>query len=109
MWIRLKTETELLRESVENLNYQVQFAEAINELQNDIFCRRLYNEDAGKSMKWLKDKLQQVCPSPEKLKEFFNGLGKKMDSKIQACKNDSIRNAWNSLKGMIAATDAPND
>ena len=109
MWIRLKTETELLKESVEKLNYEVQLNEAINELQNDIFCHGLYNEDTGKAMKWLKEKLQKVCPSPDKLKEFFNGLGKKMDAKVQACKYEALKNAWNSLKGMMAADDIPDE
>lgn len=105
MWIRLKSETELLKESVERLNYQVQFSEAINDIQNDIFSQGMYDEDTGKVMAWLKDKLNAVCPSPDKLKEFFNGLGKKMDAKVQGCKYDSIKNAWNALKGMVAATD----
>lgn len=109
MWIRLKSETELLKESVERLNYQVQFSEAINDIQNDIFSQGMYNEDTGKIMAWLKEKLNAVCPSPDKLKEFFSGLGKKMDAKVQGCKNDSIKNAWNALKGMVAATDIPED
>ena len=109
MWIRLKSETELLKESVERLNYQVQFSEAINDIQNDIFSHGMYNEDTGKIMAWLKKKLNAVCPSPDKLKEFFSGLGKKMDAKVQGCKNDSIKNAWNALKGMVAATDIPDD
>ena len=109
MWIRLKSEKELLRESVDRLNYKVQLMEAVNELQNDIYGEEMYDEDTGKAMSWLKEKLQKVCPSPDKLKEFFNGLGKKMDAKVQGCKFDSVKNAWNSLKGMVAATDIPDE
>lgn len=109
MWIRIKSETELLRESVNRLNYKVQLAEAVNELQNDIFSQGMYNEDTGKIMAWLKEKLNSVCPSPEKLKEFFSGLGKKMDSKIQGCKYDTIKNAWNNLKNLVGAAGDPNE
>jgi hypothetical protein len=111
MWIRLenKSEEQLLKESVDRLESKVQFMEAVNELQNSIYESGMYDEDTGKAMAWLKEKLQKVCPSPDKLKEFFSGLGKKMDAKVQACKYDSIKNAWNSLKGMMAATDAPDD
>jgi hypothetical protein len=111
MWIRLenKSEQQILKESVDRLEAKVQFMEAVNELQNSIYESGMYDEDTGKAMAWLKEKLQKVCPSPDKLKEFFSGLGKKMDAKVQACKYDSIKNAWNSLKGMMAATDAPDD
>lgn len=111
MWIRLddKSEKQFMRESIDRLESEVQFMEAINELQNSIYKSNLYDEDTGKAMSWLKEKLQKVCPSPDKLKEFFSGLGQKMDSKVQSCKNDSIKNAWNGLKGMMAATDIPDE
>ena len=32
-----------------------------------------------------------------------------MDAKVQGCKFDSVKNAWNSLKGMVAATDIPDE
>ena len=56
-------------------------------------------------MNWLKAKMQKLCPSPDKLKDFFNGIGKKMDGKIQQCKFEPVKNAWNKLKEMVTSPE----
>ena len=119
MWIRLTDIEEtkprrsspiaptltMFSESLQQMGYRIAFLEGINELQNEIKESGLYTEEGNKVMNWLKAKMQKLCPSPDKLKDFFNGIGKKMDGKIQQCKFEPVKNAWNKLKEMVTSTD----
>ena len=51
----------------------------------------------------MRNKLQKLCPSPEKIKDFFGKYGKKIDKKMQSCKVDAVKQAWESIKSLVSA------
>ena len=109
MWIELrkpKTETQLLKESVDKLQCKVAVMEAVGELQNELFESGLVNEGTNKILEKLKAGVMKLCPSPDKLKDFFKKMGQKVDAKMQNCKVEAVKNAWNTLKGIVGAQDS---
>ena len=109
MWIKLrkpKTETQLLKESVQQLECKVAVMEAVGDLQNELFESGLVNEGTNKILEKLKAGVMKLCPSPEKLKDFFKKMGEKVDAKMQNCKVEAVKNAWNTLKGIVGAQDS---
>jgi hypothetical protein len=109
MWIKLrkpKTETQLLKESVQKLECKVAVMEAVGDLQNELFESGLVNEGTNKILEKLKAGVMKLCPSPEKLKDFFKKMGEKVDAKMQNCKVEAVKNAWNTLKGIVGAQDS---
>lgn len=99
VWYRIDESREM------RPNYVAQMNEAVADLRDSLIDEGLFEESENKYMNWLKDKLQKLCPSPEKLKDFFKGIGQKIDAKIQNCKFDYIKNAWNNLKDMATVED----
>lgn len=109
MWIKLnkpKSEAQLLKESVQQLECKVAVMEAVGELQNELLENGLINEGSNKILEKLKAGVLKLCPSPDKLKNFFSKIGEKVDAKMQKCKIEAIKNAWNTLKGVVGAQDA---
>lgn len=109
MWIKLnkpKTETQLLKESVQKLECKVAVMEAVGDLQNELFESGLVSEGNNKILEKLKAGVMKLCPSPEKLKDFFKKMGEKVDAKMQNCKVEAVKNAWNTLKGIVGAQDS---
>lgn len=91
MWIKLN-------ESKDNI--QTQFNEAFNEFRDSMIDDGLYLESDNKMLEKFKGILAKVCPSPDKIKDFFLNYGKKIDSKIQNSKFEDLKKCWNSLKEM---------
>ena len=109
MWIKLnkpKSETQLLKESVQQLECKVAVMESAEELQNELFECGLVTEGTNKILEKLKAGVMKLCPSPEKLQDFFKKMGAKVDAKMQNCKVEAVKNAWNTLKGIAGAEES---
>ena len=101
LWYRLDESTGIRKDYIRKFN------EGCADLRDSLIDDGVFAESENKYMNWLKGKLSKLCPSPEKLKSFFKGIGQKMDSKIQACKYDYVKQAWGNLKDMATADECP--
>ena len=95
MWLKIGENTD-----VEAVIAKHQFNEAFNEMRDAMIDHGLYTEADNKMLNWLKKQVEKICPSPEKIGDFFKGFGKKLDKKMQNCKVDWLLQAWNNLKSM---------
>ena len=99
MWIKL------FNESTYNEDIQTKFNEAFADFRDSMIDDELYLESDNAVMKKIKGILAKVCPSPDKIKEFFLNYGKKIDAKIQNSKFEDLKKCWNSLKEMALSQD----
>ena len=108
MWIKIDKQTprtQLIQESIHRLECKEAITEAVEDLQVELFESGLVNEGTNRILEKLKAGLMKLCPSPDKLKEFFKKMGSKVDAKMQNCKVEAVKNAWNTLKGIVGAQE----
>ena len=99
MWIKLDES-----KSVDNVIAEYQMNESAMELRDNLIDDGLPFNESNKMIEKLKGYLSKYCPGPDSIKQFFSGIGQKIDAKIQNCKYDILKNAWNTLKNAVNGT-----
>ena len=99
MWIRID-------ESVNDSSNRYcisQINEAMDDLRDSMIDDGIFTESENKIITWMRNQVTKLCPSPEKLKDFFAKYGQKIDKKMQGCKVDVVKQAWESIKSLVSA------
>lgn len=98
MWYRIDESREYSSQY-----YIEQIDEAVEMMRDSMIDNGLYTEGNNKVLNWLKNKVLKICPSPDKIKDFFAKYGQKISKKMEGCKDETIKGAWNSMAKLAIA------
>ena len=79
--------------------------EAIEEFRRSLIQGGLVTEADNKFINWAMENVKKICPSPEKIRDFFAKFGAKIDKSMQSGKSPTLSKAWNTLKSMVQGLD----